>query len=33
MELQDLQNKRDTLRSVIKDLELQYVYSKTKLRL
>lgn len=33
MEYQDLKNKRDTLRSVIKDLELQYVYSKTKLRL
>lgn len=33
MEFQDFKNKKDTLQSVIKDLKLKYVYSKTKLRI
>jgi hypothetical protein len=33
MDFQEFINKKQTLQSVIKDLKLQYVYSKTKLRI
>ena len=33
MEYQEFINKKQTLNSIIKDLQLSYVYSKTKLRI